>query len=689
MALITLKEVSWGLGGTPLIETLTFRIEKGERIGLVGRNGVGKTTLLKLIEGTLLPDSGDIWRQQGIIISTLTQDMVQQDRMQVFDVVAGGLDNMRIGKEEDWKRTQRVESILSRAGLDPNHRFSDLSVGLKRRALFCRAMAPKPDLLLLDEPTNHLDIDTIIWMEDHLQRHVGTLLFVTHDRAFLQKTANRIIELDRGRLYAYPCDYPTYLTRKAAADQSRANQQKQFDKKLSREEDWIRQGVKARRTRNQGRVRNLLKLREAYRRRRRQTGDVKMQLQTTARSGKFVIEALRINYAYDGITYIQDFSVNVMRGDKLGLIGPNGVGKTTLLKILLKELAPHSGSVRHGTQLEVAYFDQLRNQLDAQKTVAQNIGEGNDYIVFNDQKRHVISYLQDFLFPPERCRTPVHILSGGEKNRLLLAKLFTKPANVLVLDEPTNDLDLETLELLEELLLDYTGTLLLVSHDRAFLNHVVTASLAFEGDGRIVAYAGGYDDWVSQRKGAHAPLPPQKPKTVRSKRPSPKPIKLGYMEKRELESLPGLIDALEKEQDQLVADVSDPGFYQKEKSDITAVTSRLEQVQADIEKAYQRWETLETIDEQGKPRRMDQGVAGASAVGSDMDEQDIADGLKIICKCHSISKKSFLKHIAAGRNSIAELQHITGAGSGPCGGKQCTPRLEALLPLGKSSSQLV
>jgi ABC transport system ATP-binding/permease protein len=600
MALITLKDVNWGLGGTPLIENLTLRIEKGERIGLVGRNGVGKSTLLRLIAGTLLPDSGDIWRPQGLVITTLTQDVPPQAQASVFDVVAGGFGGVDSDSQEGWARSKQIDNILSQAGLNPEHTFRDLSVGLKRRTLFCLAMAPKPDLLLLDEPTNHLDIDTIIWMEDYLRRHATTLLLVTHDRAFLKNTASRIIELDRGRLSSYACDYPTYLKRKAETEQSEANQEKQFDKKLSREEAWIRQGVKARRTRNQGRVKNLEKLRAAFRSRRRKMGNAQMQLQESERTGKLVIEAKGISYAYDGITYIDDFSADIMRGDKIGLIGPNGVGKTTLLKILLQKLTPQSGTVRHGTQLEVAYFDQLRAQLDEQKTVVDYIGEGNDFIIFNDQKRHVISHLQDFLFSPERCRTPVYILSGGEKNRLLLAKLFTKPANVLVLDEPTNDLDLETLELLEDLLLDYTGTLLMVSHDRTFLNNVVTANLAFEGNGRIIAYPGGYDDWVAQR-----PQPPEPAQPVPAKKKpsvseiqSRKPKKLGYMEIRELAALPLAIDALEKEQKQLFDAVSDPEFYKKEKNEIAAINARLEQVQADIEKSYHRWETLEAVNQE-------------------------------------------------------------------------------------------
>ena len=530
MALIGMRNVCWGFGEPPLLENVTFQIEKGERVCLVGRNGVGKSSLLKLLGGEMLPDSGDVWRRQGISVAALEQDVPAGFDGTIFDVVAEGLgqtgralaehsrisrdpeirDNSRLAKRRDelqhmldtdggWELSTRVENILSRTRLDPENRFADLSAGLKRRVLFARALVCKPDLLLLDEPTNHLDIDTIIWMEEFIQRHVKTLLFITHDRAFLKKIASRIMELDRGRLVSYDCDYATYLKRKQAALEIEETQNGVFDKKLSQEEAWIRKGIKARRTRNEGRVRSLQKMRAAYRARRRQIGNVRLQVQEAERTGKLVIEARAVSFSYGQTPIVQDFSTVIMRGDKVGIIGPNGVGKTTLLKILLKEASPETGSVRHGTNLQVVYFDQLRAQLDEQKTVRENIAAGNDFIIFNGEKRHVISHLQDFLFSPERCRTPVGVLSGGEKNRLLLAKLFTKPANVLVLDEPTNDLDAETLELLEELIFEYRGTLLLVSHDRAFLNNSVTSTIVFEGNGQVVEYAGGYDDWLSQR----------------------------------------------------------------------------------------------------------------------------------------------------------------------------------------------
>lgn len=626
MALITLRNVSWGLGDAPLIEKASFQMEEGQRVCLLGRNGVGKSTLLKILDGSLIPDEGDIWRQQGITIATLEQEVPGDAEGSVFEVVARGLGELgcaladhhrlcampesaltleisdkikllqhRLEVHEGWGLSRQVDQALSRIDLDPELCFHSLSAGMKRRALFARAMARKPDLLLLDEPTNHLDIDTIVWMEDYIERHVKTTLFISHDRAFAQRMANRIMELDRGRLSTYACGYTEYLKRKQSDDLGEEKQVKRFDKKLSREEAWIRQGIKARRTRNEGRVRALKELRRAYRERRKKIGNVRLQIQNAQRSGKLVIEAEAINYAYDGIPYIENLSTVIMRGDKIGLIGPNGVGKSTLLKILLKEIAPDSGSVRHGTKLQVAYFDQLRAQLDEDKTVAENIGQGNDFIIFNNTKRHVISYLQDFLFPPERCRTPVHILSGGEKNRLLLAKLFARPANLLVMDEPTNDLDVETLELLEELLLDYTGTLLLVSHDRAFLNNVVTSTLAFEGQGKIGEYPGGYDDWIDQRsateknnrndhegkKAVHA-----KPKTI-------KPRKLGYMQQRELEALPKKIEDLEAEQQHLFTVVSGPDFYKKSKTEITTLQSRLESVETEIAAAYERWEALE------------------------------------------------------------------------------------------------
>ena len=630
MALIGMRNVCWGFGEPPLLENVTFQIGKGERVSLVGRNGVGKSTLLKLLGGEMLPDSGDIWRQQGISVAALEQDVPAGFDGTIFDVVAEGLGetgralaehnqicrytetkgNPQLVKRRDelqqilnvgegWELLTRVENILSQTRLDPENRFADLSAGLKRRTLFARVLACKPDLLLLDEPTNHLDIDTIIWMEEFILRHVKTLLFITHDRAFLKKIAGRIMELDRGRLVPYDCDYATYLERRQAALESEETQNGVFDKKLSQEEAWIRKGIKARRTRNEGRVRSLQKMRAAFQARRQKIGYVRLQVQEAERTGKLVIEARSVSFSYGQTPIVRDFSTVIMRGDKVGIIGPNGVGKSTLLKILLKEVSPETGSVRHGTNLQFVYFDQLRAQLDEQKTVRENIAAGNDFIIFNGQKRHAISYLQGFLFSPERCRTPVRVLSGGEKNRLLLAKLFTQPANVLVLDEPTNDLDAETLELLEELIFEYQGTLLLVSHDRAFLNNVVTSTIVFEGNSQVVEYAGGYDDWLSQRPQLVSERLPEKngAKKVRPKPEARPSRKLGYIQKRELQDLPQKIEALESEQKELVATLSDPLLY-KIKGEIAGVKSDLDRVEQEIETSYRRWEELETIKSQ-------------------------------------------------------------------------------------------
>ena len=631
MALIGMRDVCWGFGEPLLLENVTFQIEKGERVCLVGRNGVGKSTLLKLLGGEMLPDSGEIWRRQGISVAALEQDVPAGLDGTIFDVVAEGLgetgralaehsricrhigtgENAQLAKRRDelqhmldagggWELLTRVENILSRTGLDPENRFADLSAGLKRRTLFARALVCKPDLLLLDEPTNHFDIDTIIWMEEFILRHVKTLLFITHDRAFLKKIASRTMELDRGRLVSYDCDYATYLKRRQAALEIEETQNGVFDKKLSQEEVWIRKGIKARRTRNEGRVKSLQKMRAAYRARRRKIGNVRLQVQEAERTGKLVIEARAVSFSYGQAPIVRDFSTVIMRGDRVAIIGPNGVGKTTLLKILLKAANPETGGVRHGTNLQVVYFDQLRAQLDEQKSVRENIAAGNDFIIFNGQKRHVIGYLQDFLFSPQRCRTPVGVLSGGEKNRLMLAKLFTKPANVLVLDEPTNDLDAETLELLEELILEYQGTLLLVSHDRAFLNNVVTSTIVFEGKGQVVEYTGGYDDWLSQRPQGAAERLPEKNgrKKVRPKLRARPSRKLGYMQKREMQDLPPKIEALESEQKELFAILSDPLFYKKEKEEIVGLKSDLDRVERDIETAYRRWEELETMKSQ-------------------------------------------------------------------------------------------
>jgi len=627
MALMIMQDVSWGFDDPPLLENINFQIEKGERVCLLGRNGVGKSTFLKMLSGDVAPDRGEIRRQQGVTVASLKQDVLTGFDGTIFDLVAQGLGDQgkimveynylskmpetahaadsvqRRGQlqhlldiDDGWSLFTRVENVLSRTGLDPEIKFADLSAGMKRRALFARALAQETDILLLDEPTNHFDIESILWMEEFVLRHIKTLIFVTHDRAFLKNISTRVLELDRGVLTSYECDYDTYLKRKQAILDAEENQNRQFDKKLSQEEIWIRQGVKARRTRNEGRVTALEKMREAFRARRKKIGNVRMQVQEAERTGKLVIEAKGISFSYNHTPVLKDFSTVIMRGDKVGIIGPNGVGKTTLLSILLKETSPDSGNVRHGTNLQIAYFDQLRMTLDENRTVVENIGEGNDFIVFNGEKRHVISHLKDFLFSPQRCRMPVHVLSGGEKNRLLLAKLFTQPSNVLVLDEPTNDLDIETLELLEELLFEFSGTMLIVSHDRAFLNNVVTSTLVFEGGGQVTEYAGGYDDWLIQRPKPDIIQPSEKKAPEKSKQKSRqiKTQKPTFKEKQELKDLPQIIDKFESRQKELYEIMSDPLFYKMEKNDIARIKSQLEEIEKAIEDAYIRWEELES-----------------------------------------------------------------------------------------------
>jgi ATP-binding cassette subfamily F protein uup len=599
MALISLKDVSMGFGGHPLLDQVNFQIERGERVCLLGRNGAGKSTLMRLIHGDLFPDDGDIVRQQGVRIAMLSQEVPHGLAGETADVVAGRLEkpDPALPVLQDAATRLQVEKTLSRMNLDPCARFETLSAGLKRRVMLARGLACDPDILLLDEPTNHLDIDAIGWMEDFLLRNGGTLLFVTHDRMFLQKLATRILELDRGCLTNWACDYQTFLERKQAALDAETGQRAEFDKKLAREEAWIRQGVKARRTRNEGRVRMLEKMREDRRSRRERMGSVRLRAQEAGRSGKLVVEVEDVCCGYDpGAPVICDFSTVIQRGDKVGIMGPNGSGKTTLLRLLLGELAPQKGIVRHGVRLETAYFDQLRAQLDENKSVADNVGEGNDTVQFNGRSRHIIGYLQDFLFSPERSRSPVRILSGGERNRLLLAKLFTKPSNVLIMDEPTNDLDTETLELLEELLFDYPGTLLLVSHDRAFLNNVVTSTLVFEGQGCVGEYVGGYDDWLRQRR---LPEPPIKAEKVKAGRPKPARERrqaLSFKEQRELEALPQRIEALEAEQKNLYQAMSDPLFYQQAGDEIVKARARLEALEKEIETASLRWEKLESLN---------------------------------------------------------------------------------------------
>src|SRR4051812_18409571 len=513
MALLSLRGVSLAFGGPKLLDRVDLQIERGERVCLLGRNGEGKSTLLRLIQGVISPDEGEVIRRQGIRIARLTQEVPEGQGGSVAEEVAEGLEVAGHTSRADY----RVDAVISRMGLDGDSRFSDLSSGMKRRVLLAKTLVHDPDILLLDEPTNHLDIEAIRWLEDTLLRQGGTLIFVTHDRVFLGRLATRIVELDRGHLYDWACDYPTFLKRKEDLLASEERQNALFDKKLAQEETWIRKGIEARRTRNEGRVRALKAMREARTQRRERQGTARLQVQEAERSGSLVIEAKGVEFGYGDRSVVKDVTTAIMRGDKVGIIGPNGAGKTTLLRLLLGQLPPRSGTIRLGTNLELAYFDQLKATLDDDKTVQQNISD-YDTIPINGQSRHVLGYLQDFLFPPDRSRSLVRFLSGGERSRLLLAKLFTRPSNILVLDEPTNDLDIETLELLESLLVDYQGTVLLVSHDRAFLNDVVTSTLAIEDDGRVKEYDGGYDDYVRQRQAEVAagprPIPPATTTTI-------------------------------------------------------------------------------------------------------------------------------------------------------------------------------
>ncbi len=603
MALISLRDVTVGYGGPPLLDHVNLQIERGERVCLLGRNGAGKSTLMRLIHGDISPDGGEVVHQQGLRIALLPQEVPEGFTGTVFDIVSGDPDEPGTGLQTSpddagWRRQQQVEKTVSRMDLDPGARFEALSAGYKRRVMLARGLVRDPDILLLDEPTNHLDIESITWMEEFLLHYAGTLLFVTHDRMFLRRLATRIVELDRGAFTDWSCDYDTFQERKEAALEVEASQRARFDKKLESEEAWIRRGVKARRTRNEGRVRALEEMRRQRLDRRERTGTVRMSSQEAGRSGKLVIEAEGLSYGYDVRDFvIRDFSTVIMRGDKVGIIGPNGSGKTTLLRLLLGDLPPRTGKLRYGVHLEVAYFDQLRAQLDEEKSVIENVGEGNDTILFNGKPRHIAGYLQDFLFSSERARSPVRILSGGERNRLLLARLFTKPFNVLVMDEPTNDLDTETLELLEDLLLDYEGTLLLVSHDRAFLNNVVTCTLVFEGEGHVGEYVGGYDDWLSQ----HASKAVQKMEKPFGKSEKQRPRRerkqaLTYREQRELEGLPGQIEALEAEQKELYGLMSDPRFYRENGTEIAGARARLESLERELEEAYRRWEALDALN---------------------------------------------------------------------------------------------
>ncbi len=629
MSLLGLNDVTIAFGGPALLDGAGFTIARGERVCLLGRNGAGKSTIMKLLDGSVLPDAGEVVRQVGVTVARLEQEIPATVTGCIYDVVAAGLGELgdllaryhqashalgthpsdaalreldrlhhALDAANAWHVHTRVETVLEHLALDPDADFAAASGGRKRQALLARALVAEPDVLLLDEPTNHLDVDAVEWMEDFLVAQGITLVFVTHDRAFLRRLATRIVELDRGRLVDWGADYDTYLARKESALDVEAREWAEFDKKLAREEVWIRTGIRARRTRNEGRVRALEALRRERGARRERTGAVKLQAQDAERSGRLVAEAKGVGFSYGDRAIIRDFRTTIMRGDRVGLIGPNGVGKTTLLRLLLGELPPDRGSVRLGTGLEVAYFDQLREQLDPERSVFDSIADGAEFVAVDGGQKHVTGYLQDFLFPPDRNRTPVKALSGGERNRLLLARLFTRRFNLLVLDEPTNDLDLETLDLLEDLLIEYAGTLLVVSHDRAFLDNVVTSTLVMEGQGRVGEYVGGYSDWVRQRPVAAAVSAPKKavppPPTAAKKR------KLSFKEQKELAALPGEIDALEGERTALYATLADPDFL-RSGAGVGAATLRLEAIDRDVARLMARWEALELLAAGAEP----------------------------------------------------------------------------------------
>ena len=631
MTLLKFTDVSLAYGAMPLLDGVSWQIAKGERVCIIGRNGTGKSSLLQLAKGTQGPDDGEIWRAPGLKIGELPQELPRADERSVFDVVAEGLagvgellaryhhlsqhiqgdtdltELMHVQQEleakDGWRLQQLVDSTLSRLNLPADKTLAELSGGWRRRVLLAQALVAEPDLLLLDEPTNHLDIGAIAWLEEALLGFNGAVLFITHDRAFLQSLATRILELDRGHLIDWNGDYASFLVHKEQQLAAEESANALFDKRLAQEEVWIRQGIKARRTRNEGRVRALKAMRAERAERRERQGKASLQLETAEKSGKQVIVAEHVSFAHPGgKPLVKDFSLVLQRGDRIGLLGANGTGKTTLLKLLLGELQPQSGRIEAGTKLEVAYFDQLRLQLDPEKTVIDNLAEGRDFITIDGQSRHVLSYLGDFLFSPQRARTPVKALSGGERARLLLAKLFSKPANLLVLDEPTNDLDVETLELLEEVLLGFPGTVLMVSHDRAFLDNVVTSTLVFEGDGRVREYVGGYHDWLRQGGSPRLLGVEEKGKAQKTEEPAPAPVaapvaaprrKLSYKEQRELEALPGQIEALEEEQAALQRETAAPSFYQRPAEETRAALARLESLQHELDVLLERWAELD------------------------------------------------------------------------------------------------
>ena len=622
MSLLRLQNIHVSYGVPALLDGVDFSIERGERVALLGRNGTGKSTLMKCIQGDVLPDEGEIVKDQSIKVARLEQDVPQDLQGDVYDVVAEGAGDAgklvakyhhlvqdlgsdaamqqleRLQAEIDacggWSIEQQVTRVLSRLELPADVDINTLSGGLKRRVLLARALVQQPDLLLLDEPSNHLDIDSIRWLEEFLLGSDLTLLFITHDRSFLRRLATRIVEIDRGVLTSWDGSYEKYLRGKQAALEAEERQQQEFDKKLAQEERWIRQGIKARRTRNEGRVRALKKMREERAQRRAKVGKASLAANQAERSGKVILEAENLAGGYDDVTVFTNLSTSILRGDKIGIIGRNGCGKSTLLNTLLEKQPPLAGSLKVGTNLEIAYFDQLRLALNPQLSARDNIADGSDNVVINGNPRHVISYLQDFLFSPERANAPITKLSGGERNRLMLAKMFAKPANMLVLDEPTNDLDVETLELLEELLVDYQGTVLLVSHDREFLDNIVTSVLVFEGAGNVKEYVGGYSDWERQKPQPENKTTDNKKREKKTENPAKSAAKkLSYKDQRELDALPALIEKLELEQQSLHEQLQQPDFYQQEQSVVAEVTADLERVEQALEQAYQRWEELE------------------------------------------------------------------------------------------------
>jgi len=628
MPLITLDHISMAYGHLPLLEDASMQIEARERVCVIGRNGTGKSTLLQIMGGDVAPDAGTVWTLPGTRTARLVQDVPLSDDRPVFDIVSEGLGELgdlaaayhhaaiavaehgtaaslatlgrlqhELDERDGWSVEQRVETVLQRLDLPPDTIVDTLSGGWKRRVLLARALVAQPDLLLLDEPTNHLDIEAMMWLETFLVDYPGAIVFVTHDRVFLQRVATRIVELDRGRLTSWPGDYATFLRKKDEWLANEAIHNDKFDKRLAQEEAWLRQGVKARRTRDEGRVRRLMAMREERAARRGLVGAVRMQADASGRSGQMVFEADQVTKSFDDVPVVQNVSTRVMRGDRIGLIGPNGAGKTTLLRMLIGELEPDSGEVRRGANVQIAYYDQQREQLDPERTVFDTVGDGNDTVTVNGRTQHVHGYMRDFLFSPERVNSPVKALSGGERNRLLLARLFTRPANVLVLDEPTNDLDIETLELLEAFLTDWMGTLLLVSHDRAFIDDVVTSTLVFEGDGRVQEFVGGYQDWLRQRGEpavageSSAPRREKAPEPTETAR-TPK-AKLSYREQQELQQLPARIEALEAEQRRLEKAVAGADFYKEPAETIKQTLARIDGVREELVAVYARWDELD------------------------------------------------------------------------------------------------